>query len=171
MKRSIALMAVVLFGASASAFAQSAVAKVAADAKADWDMIKGTLVKAAEKMSEADYAFKPVATVKTFGEEVTHAADIQTMLCAMVTGSGAKGKTGLTKKADLVAYLTASNAECDKAFAAITDANAGDPIKLPWMTRSKLGLLEYNNGHSNETYGTMVVYMRLKGVVPPTSQK
>jgi DinB superfamily len=169
MKLSIAW--IVLVGASTGAFAQSPVAKVAADAKADWDMIKDALLKTANKMSEADYAFRPVATVKTFGEEVTHAADIQTMLCAMVTGSGAKARTGLTKKADLVAYLTASNAECDKAFAAITDANAVEMIKLPWMQRTKLGLLEYNNGHSNETYGTMVVYMRLKGVVPPTSQK
>jgi hypothetical protein len=122
---------------SAAMFAQSPVAKVAADAKADWDIIKSTLTKAADKMSEADYAFKPTPAVRSFGEEVAHAADIQTMLCSTITGSGAKPQQGKTKKADLMAYLNASNAECDKAFSMITDANANEPVRLPWMTRER----------------------------------
>jgi predicted GNAT family acetyltransferase len=167
MKRCIALMAVVCV----SAFGQSPVAKVAADAKTDWEMIKATLVKAAAAMPEADYAFKPVATVRSYGEEVAHAADVQTMLCGMVTGSGAKPAAAKKTKAELVAALAASNTECDKAFAAITDANATEVVDMKFMKRSKLGLLEYNNGHSNETYGTMVVYLRMKGLVPPSSQR
>jgi len=167
MKRLITLLAVV----SASAFAQSAVSKVAADAKADWEMIKTTLAKAADRMPEADYSFKPVATVRSYGEEVAHAADIQTMLCSTITGSGAKPQQGKKTKAELIAYLNASNAECDKAVSMITDANSTEIVKLPWMSRTKLGILEFNNGHSNETYGTMVVYLRLKGLVPPSSQK
>ena len=167
LNHSLILLALV----SATAFAQSPISKLAADAKADWNEIKATLVKAAEKMPEADYAFKPTPTVRSYGEEVAHAADVQTMICALVTGSGAKQVTGKTKKADLIAYLQASNAECDKAFAGITDATAADVVKLPWMSHTKLGVLQYNTGHSNETYGTMVVYLRLKNQVPPTSQK
>jgi hypothetical protein len=167
MKRLLILTAVL----SASAFGQTAVSKVAADAKADWEMVKTTLTKAAAAMPEADYGFKPVATVRSYGEEVAHAADIQTMLCSTITGSGAQPKKGVTKKADLAAYLAASNAECDKAVGMITDANSTEVVKLPWMSRTKLGILEFNNGHSNETYGTMVVYLRMKGIIPPSSQK
>jgi uncharacterized damage-inducible protein DinB len=172
MKRVFMLMTAVCVFTTAGAFGQTAVSRVAADARSDWDLIKATLVKAADKMPEADYAFKPAPTVRSYGEEVAHDADTQTMLCAMVTGSGAKQAVSKKTKAELMAALQASNTECDKAFAAITDANAADQIDLfGQMKRSKLGLLEYNNGHSNETYGTMVVYLRLKGIVPPSSQK
>ena len=69
-------------------------------------------------------------------------------------------------KANLVAALKDSSAMCDAAFDALTDANANQPAG---MGRSKLALLEFNTGHSNEEYGYMSVYMRLKGLVPPSS--
>jgi hypothetical protein len=153
---------------TAGAFAQS---PFIADAKGDYDMIKASLLRAAEKVPEADYSFKATPEVRTFGELVGHAAEIQTMLCATVSGSGAKPAPAKKTKAEIVEVLKASFSECDKAYLAINEKNATESVKLPWMSRSKLGILNFVNEHSNETYGTMVPYMRLKGIVPPSSER
>ena len=76
-----------------------------------------------------------------------------------------------TSKADLVAALKDSFAECDKAFDSLTDANAAEMIKGPRGERSKLGMLNGIVVHDNEEYGYLAVYMRVKGVVPPSSDR
>ena len=82
----------------------------------------------------------------------------------------AKSKTA---KADLLAALKASYAICDAAFDALTDAGASQMVKLGQSTRerSRLGLLAGVISHSNEQYGYMAVYLRLKGIVPPSSDR
>ena len=68
-----------------------------------------------------------------------------------------------------MAGLRASIERCDKTFAALTTATMNDPSGLrPGMT--KIGALIYNTSHTNEHYGNMVTYMRLQGIVPPSSQ-
>jgi hypothetical protein len=75
-----------------------------------------------------------------------------------------------TTKADLVASLKESFFLCDRAFDSLTDATT--PITLPGGDHhSKAGLLLMSViAHSNEEYGYMAVYLRLKGVVPPSSK-
>ena len=80
-------------------------------------------------------------------------------------------KRSKTAKADLVAALKASFDECDKAYDSLTDANASEMIKGPRGSRTKLGMLEGNITHDNEEYGYLAVYMRLKGQVPPSSDR
>ncbi len=75
-----------------------------------------------------------------------------------------------TAKADLVAAMKESVAECDAAFEMLTDANAAEMIKTPRGQRTRLGALVGNTIHDNEEYGYMAVYMRLKGIVPPSSE-
>jgi hypothetical protein len=76
------------------------------------------------------------------------------------------GAAAKTAKADIVAALKESFAICDGAFDAVNDSNALQPAG---MNRSKLGLLNFNTGHCNEEYGYGAVYLRLKGVVPPST--
>ena len=76
----------------------------------------------------------------------------------------------MTKKAELVAAMKESIAACDAAFANLTDATAVEMIKGPRGERSRLGMLVGNTTHSNEEYGYMAVYLRLKKVVPPSSE-
>ncbi|MCU1329631.1 MAG: hypothetical protein JWN34_5001, partial [Bryobacterales bacterium] len=86
---------------------------VAATLKSGYERIKTNFTKAAEKMPEADYNFKPAEGIETFGQRVAHIAN-QMGTCSAINGqrkpSSAAGKTA---KADLVAALSESFAECD----------------------------------------------------------
>jgi hypothetical protein len=144
-----------------------------AEARQNYGIVKNNLVKAAEKMPEEHYAFKPAAGIRSFGEAVAHVADSQARSCSLVSGvSKTVDAAAKTTKADLVAALKDSYAICDAAFEALGDASAGQMVKLGQSTRerSKLGLLFGMTSHSNEQYGYMAVYLRLKGIVPPSSE-
>ncbi len=135
--------------------------------KANYDAVKGDWQKMAEEMPEENYSFKPTPEMRTFGQLVAHVADVQAQLCSTVSGDKKAVNAGSkTAKADLVAALKESSAICDAAFDSLTDATAGQPAA---MGKTKLALLEFNTGHSNEEYGYGSVYLRLKNVVPPSS--
>ncbi len=70
-----------------------------------------------------------------------------------------------------MAALKQSFVICDKAFDALTDANASQMVKLPWGQKTKLGALAGVVTHDTEQYATLSVYMRLKGIVPPSSER
>lgn len=140
--------------------------------KGSYTNIKNNLLKAADKVSEADYAFKATDAVRTFGQLVGHTADANLRTCSTLNGEAKQPSAGSkTAKADLVAALKDSFAECDKAFDAITDATGSQMVQMGGRgSRSKLSLLWGVVVHDNEMYGTMSVYMRLKGLVPPSTE-
>jgi len=141
-----------------------------AESKRAYTAIKTNLTKAADKMSDENYSFKASPDIRTFGALIAHIADSQMRMCAQVKGEQKQADAASkTAKADLVAALKASFDECDAAWDSITDANAGEMLggRAP---RSKLGTLIYATTHDNEEYGYLAVYMRLKGVVPPSSE-
>jgi hypothetical protein len=139
--------------------------------KAAYGRIKTNFQKAAEKMPEENYGFAPAAGIETFGQRVAHIADPQLGTCTALTG---ERKTGTAKsktaKADLVAALSESFAACDKAFDALTDANAMDSVSAGRGQQARLATLYGIVVHANEVYGAMGVYMRVKGIVPPSSE-
>ena len=133
--------------------------------------VKNNHLKMAEKMPEEHYGFKPTADIRTFGQLVAHVADSQARTCSAVSGEPkAINAAAKTTKADLVAALKESFALCDKAFDSLTDAKAGEMVTMGQRQRSKLGALAGTVSHSNEEYGYMAVYLRLKGIVPPSSE-
>jgi hypothetical protein len=106
----------------------------------------------------------------TFGKWVAHVADSQTGTCSGLNGQAKRGDAGTkTSKADIVAALKASFDECDAAFNALTDANALGLVTAGRGQRSRAGTLAGVNAHDNECYGSMAVYLRIKGVVPPST--
>jgi hypothetical protein len=137
------------------------------EGKATYTGIKNNLTKAAEKMPDDQYSFKPVTEIRTFAALMGHIADAQLGNCSAVRGERKQGtaEKTLTSKADVQKALAESFAECDAAWDSITDANATEMAGR----RSKLGNLWYNNVHSNEEYGYASVYLRVKGIVPPSS--
>lgn len=140
------------------------------EVKGDYNGIKNNLLRAAEKMPEEFYSYKPSPDVRDFGQEVAHGADIQTMLCSMALNSPKQGTAASKKtKAELIAALQESNALCDQAYAALTEANQNEARPFIRGQRTLIGVLMFNISHHNETYGTMVPYMRAKGIVPPSS--
>ena len=78
--------------------------------------------------------------------------------------------SSLPTKAELVGALKEAFAYCDKAHAAMTDASGAEMVKSMGGERPKLGVLGINQVHSIEHYGNLVTYMRLKGIVPPSSE-
>jgi hypothetical protein len=141
-----------------------------AESRRAYTAIKTNLTKAADKMSDENYNFKASPDIRTFGALIGHIADSQLRTCAAVKGEQKEATAASkTAKADLVAALKASFDECDAAWDSITDANAAEVLAGRGQ-RSKLGALIGNTTHSNEEYGYLAVYMRLKGVVPPSSE-
>ncbi|HYL75092.1 MAG TPA: DinB family protein [Bryobacteraceae bacterium] len=145
-------------------------------AKRDYMNVRNNVMRSAEKMPEADYAFKPTPEVRSFAEQIAHIADDQYNIC-----SGAKGETrnasytaiesSLTKKADLVPALKKAFEYCDGAFASMTDAAGAEMAKGTQMRMPRLGVLMFNTSHTWLHYGNIIVYLRLKGLVPPSSER
>lgn len=140
-----------------------------AEGKLLYTGIKNNLIAMADKMSEEDYAFKPTADIRSFGQLVAHVADVQAAACGVASGGTKRvGAGAKTAKADLVAALKASFDICDAAWDGLGDS-ANDQVSFGPIKGSKLAVLEFNTTHSDEEYGYMSVYLRLKGVVPPSS--
>lgn len=158
----------VLMGGASAIYAQSN--PLTTELKGNYNNIKNNLLKAAEKMPDADYSFKPAPESRTFGEAVTHVATIQMMLCAAAKGETKQADGSKTSKADAVALLKESIDYCDPIYEGLTDANAMEMGKMFGRDRTKFGILDFNVIHDNEMYGTMAVYLRAKGVVPPSSE-
>jgi hypothetical protein len=138
--------------------------------KANYNNIKNNVLKGAEKMPEADYSFKPAPESRTFAEVVTHIATVQAALCASAKGETKQLDGTKTSKADAVALLKESIDYCDPIYNAMTDASGLEMGKMFGRDRTKFGILDFNVIHDNEMYGTMAVYLRAKGVVPPSSE-
>ena len=138
--------------------------------KANYNNIKNNVLKGAEKMPEENYSFKPAPESRTFGEVVTHIATVQAALCASVKGETKQLDGTKTSKADAVALLKESVDYCDPIYNAMNDASGLEMGKMFGRDRTKFGILDFNVIHDNEMYGTMAVYLRAKGVVPPSSE-
>ena len=180
-KRIFAYSIMLTLGATASALAQTAPANpLSAGAKKSYDIIKGYVTKAAHKMPEEHYAFKPTPEVRSFGQLIGHISDANFVICGMVAGEkppagGFEPTTSIeqTKKTkeELIKALAESFAFCDKAHNGMTDAAGTTMIKSFVGEVAKLSFLEFNTHHDFEHYGNIVTYMRLKGLVPPSSER
>lgn len=141
-------------------------------ARAMHTMVAGNVTKAAEKMPEEHYSFKPTPEVRSFGAIVAHVADAQYLFCSAVIGekNPAPGiEKSKTTKAEIQAALKEAFAYCDKAYE-ISDAQAAETTKFFGNDRNKLNVLSFSDAHNMEHYGNLVTYMRMKSIVPPTSE-
>ena len=167
----IALLCTVAGGA-ASSWAQGN--SLSAEVVQDYRNIRDYFIKAAEEMPDSDYTFKPSPDVRSFAQQVAHVADDQYNLCAPAKGETRQAaytaiERSLSTKADLVPALKAAFAYCDGAYDALTDAS-GAAMATGGKGRTRFGMLNWNLWHTWEHYGNVVVYLRMKGFVPPSSQ-
>jgi uncharacterized damage-inducible protein DinB len=159
--------------AAAVAAPQAQTDPTIASSKAQLQAVKGYVTKAADQVPEEMYAFKPTADVRSLGQLFGHVADANFMICSAASGKK-PDMTGIekskTSKADLKAALDASFAFCEAAFDGLTTASGAEAVKffLPG-TSTRLSVLTFNTAHDFEHYGNIVTYMRLKGLVPPSS--
>jgi uncharacterized damage-inducible protein DinB len=139
-----------------------------------YSFMSGSVIGAAVKMPEENYSFKPTPEVRSFGQLVGHVADANYMFCSQAAGEANPNKGSIekikTSKADLVAALKDAVAYCGKTFDGMTDAKGSEMMQLFSFHLAKLTILSLNTAHTDEHYGNMVTYLRLKGIVPPTSE-
>jgi uncharacterized damage-inducible protein DinB len=147
---------------------------ISASEKGFYAVVSGEVIAAAEKMPEENYSFKPTADVRSFGQLVGHVADAQYGFCSTAIGEPNPMKAiekGKSSKADLTAALKEAVAYCNKAYAGMTDSQGGQTVKMMNYNVAKLTVLSVNTAHTDEHYGNMVTYLRLKGIVPPSSER
>ena len=171
-RRVLAFMSLVL---AAPALAAAQADPLVTAAKNYSDMAKGNILKSAEKMPEEHYAFAPTPEVRTFARLIGHVANANYMICSRASGSDSPNKVDIEKtvttKADLVKAVTESFAYCDGVIAKLDAKSAVEVVKLFGPNEHpKLGVIYFNTAHNFEHYGNMVTYMRMKGLVPPSSE-
>jgi len=142
-----------------------------------YNNLKRNLTGAADKLSEADYSFKAgtMPEVRNFGALFAHVAQAQFGQCSAVKGvpnpnQGKNLEEELKTKADITKALADSFALCDDAFSSTTDENALQTVRLGNNELTRASALYGVLVHGNEMYGTSAVYLRLKGVVPPSTE-
>ena len=179
MKRLLCVVSGTLLIASA-AFAQApgggAPIGLAVGLQRGYADLKMNVTQSADKMPEADYGFKPTPDIRSFGQLWGHVANAQFNQCAQAKGVANPNPAGTnfetkTTKAELVKALADSFAFCDDAFSSLTDASAVEMVqggRGPAQSRAIVlaGLLT----HGSEMYGIGTVYLRLKSIVPPSTE-
>jgi uncharacterized damage-inducible protein DinB len=145
--------------------------------------VESEFAPAAEAMPEDKYGFVPsngeFKGVRSFAQQVKHVAAVNFLIAAAlleekppVETGGESGPDALKTKAEIVKYLKDSFTYAHKAFATISEKNAGGSVQSPFGdgTASRLGLATIIVGHCFDHYGQMVVYLRTNGVIPPASR-
>ena len=161
-------------GAQGAPAAQAAQGPFSTYDKFAYARIKTLLVAAAEKMPEESYNFKPTDSVRSYGQIVGHLADAQYNFCAIALGEknpGLKIEETKKTKAELVAALKEAVSYCDKAYDTMTDASGAEMVSLFGTQMPRFGALNINNIHDMEHYGNLATYMRMKNIVPPSTEQ
>lgn len=153
---------------------------LAASAKAMHATVRRDLAEAAESMPAEDYAFKPTPQVRSFAELVGHVINTNFFFCSQANATASPSTTNFEKVADkaaLVKGMLDSLAYCDTIYNATTDATFNQAVTMtkigpdPAAQTLRGAILIFNTTHNNEHYGNIVVYMRLKGHVPPSTAR
>jgi len=171
MRRLVATAIVLAALLPATAAAQGGPA--AASVKPLFDQVARWTIQAAEQVPEDMYSFKPTPDVRSFGQLFGHVANAHYSFCSTAMGEASPNKQDAEKmasKAEIVAALKASVEYCGKAYE-MSDAKAMEPASLFGMKGTRLWVLAFNATHDNEHYGNLVTYLRIKGMVPPSSQR
>jgi uncharacterized damage-inducible protein DinB len=144
--------------------------------------IKDNVTRSGDKMPEELFGLRPGTQmeVRTFGQHLAHIANFNYLWCAQAKGeknpnAGTNLEKTLTTKAEFTKALKASYDYCDGAYSALTDANSGEVITITQENgrqtqQTRMGLLMLNIVHNEEVYGSIVTTLRIKNIVPPSSE-
>ncbi|MEP0547315.1 MAG: DinB family protein [Rhodothermales bacterium] len=138
-------------------------------------MTSGTIVQTAEMLDDAMYAYRPTEDVRTAGQMLAHIANAQYFFCSTAAGEPSPNEVNIeetaTTKDEIVSSLKEAFAYCDGVYAAMTDAQGAEARSMFGNDLTTSGVLAFNTTHNYEHYGNLVTYMRMNGIVPPSSQQ
>ena len=164
--------AILLFAAVGSAQEQAA-NPLMGTSKTVFGISQKYILASADKIPDDMWSYQPTKEVRTVGQLFAHIADGQYEFCGAASEGKAVSKdiekTAKTK-GEIVAALKEAFAYCDSAYANLTDAKAAETVKFFGMNITRLGAMDFNTAHNMEHYGNLVTYMRMKNIVPPSSE-
>jgi hypothetical protein len=141
------------------------------EAKQYYSQVSDNLLKSAEEMPAKYYSFQPTSESPAFNDLIGEAVASQADVCSAIEGKRIQMEgPSADEKTELMTMLTKSVRACASVYSSINDFNASQKVRFGGVERSKLGLLFLNAGHDNELYGQIAVYLRLKGLVPPSNR-
>ena len=182
-------VAIAIYASSATASAQTSdggfdkalSSSLAATAKAMHATIRRDIAEAADALPAEDFAFKPTPDVRSFAQLVGHLVNANFFFCSQAKSAAMPATTNFERVADKAALmkgLTDALAYCDAVYDSTSDADFNQAVTLkgfpgmnPTTTTSRGAVLMFNTTHNNEHYGNIVVYLRLKGKVPPSTAR
>jgi hypothetical protein len=180
MKAAVCLMFACLFTTSIAEAqapaAQGQKVQLSEGLRRSYATIKLNLTEAAEKFSDADYSYRPSPEIRVYGGQLAHVANSQFNACAAARGvanpnQGQNLEQTKTTRADIIKALADSFAFCDPAFESLTDQSALELVRQGNNEVARGGVLSNLIAHSNEEYGIITVYLRTKGMVPPSTER
>ncbi len=166
----LTITAAILFAVVISAQQPPANPLIAAS-KAVYGVAKNDVMGSVDKIPDNLWSFQPTKEVRTIAQLFAHIADGQYEFCSAAEGKPVSKdvEKNAKTKAAIVAALKEAFAYCDTVYGGLTDANAAELVKFGGMRITRLGAMDFNTAHTMEHYGNLVTYMRLNGIVPPSS--
>jgi uncharacterized damage-inducible protein DinB len=158
-------------------FNEALSSSMASSAKNMHASIRQNLADAAQAMPAEEYSFKPTPHVRSFAELVGHVVFANFLFCSQAKGEQMPKTPNFNQITDKVVLVKGMNdalAYCDDVYSGTTDANFGSLVTMigPAKKQASRGsVLVFNTAHNNEHYGNIVLYMRLKGHVPPSTAR
>jgi uncharacterized damage-inducible protein DinB len=175
MRRSVLILLAAAAPLAAQQQQSGAPTSTIASLKGVWMVPHSFVVRAVEQTAESLFTFKPTPDVRSLGELFGHVADGEHLICSLALGEpmpqpmDVNEKTKKTK-AELLQALKESAAHCDRAYAQ-SESVLMSPVNFFGNPVNRLWMLSFNGAHDYEHYGNIVTYLRLKGIVPPSSQR
>ena len=180
MKAALSFMFACVLAMSAIAYAQAPAqgqkTTLSDGLRRSYNTVKMNLTEAAQKLDEANYSYRPSPDIRTFGAQLAHVANSQFNACAAAKGEpnphqGSNLEKTMTTRADIIKALADSFAFCDPAFEKLTDQSALQLVRQGQNEIARGQVLVNLIAHGNEEYGILTVYLRMKGLVPPSTER
>ncbi|MEZ4417602.1 MAG: DinB family protein [Gemmatimonadota bacterium] len=146
---------------------------VSGSMKGLYGMTTAVLKATAEKVPEDLYGFQPTSEVRTMGQILAHVAGAQFLFCSAAAGEQSPNSENFeetrTSKAQIIEALSMGIDYCNQVYDNMSDARGQEMIQFFGSDWAVNGVLAFNAAHNYEHYGNLVTYMRINGIVPPSS--
>lgn len=168
----IAMVAALLSISPVAAMAQNT-NPLTANAKVQLGAVAGFVIRSAEKVPDDLYSFRATPDVRSMAQLYGHVADALFSMCSTAAG-GKAPRAGIektvTEKAALIAALKEGVSYCNTVLDGMTDEKGKETVPFYFGPTPRLSVLYFTVTHTYEHYGNLVTYMRLKNLVPPSSE-
>jgi uncharacterized damage-inducible protein DinB len=172
--------ALLALGLAVTAVAQGqkppTITTLAGDVQADWAAQKEQFINAADAMPEDKFGYKSTPAQRSYGEQVMHVVQANGFLLGTLGGKTPAPSINMkaTTKAEVMAAVRQSFDYGEAVIKEFNDQQLNARVAPPpfmGTSASRIRLLYQSMQHTQDTYGQMVVYLRLNGIVPPASRR